>query len=211
MRVLWFSLALLALDQASKQLVVMTMTPGQSIPVIGDLLRFTYTTNPGMAFGLEVGPKLFLTLFSIAATIGIIVYMWYVRSGPIGYRMALAGIVGGAMGNVIDRTFYGVIYGYAPLFHGEVVDFIHIDLWRGVVDVPLLGPMFIPLFPIWNVADMAIVIGVAVIILFQGRFQRQMAAQSASVGEIEPQEPSAEPVNNGAGDALEEGVRDGHS
>jgi len=180
MRVLWVSLALLVADQLTKVWVVATMVPGQSIPVVGSVLRLTYTTNPGMAFGLEVGPKLFLSLFSIVATVAIVVYLWYVRTAPWGYRLALAAIIGGAAGNVIDRTFYGVFYGYAPLFYGEVVDFIHIDLWRGVVDLPLLGPRFIPLFPIWNVADMAIVLGVGAIILFQGYFGREMAAQEAA-------------------------------
>jgi len=192
MRVLWFSFILLAVDQATKVVVKLTMFPGQSIPIIGDVLKFTFTTNPGMAFGLEIGPKLFLSLFSIVATVAIIGYLWVVRDGPLGYRLALAGIIGGAMGNVIDRTFYGVFYGYGPLFYGEVVDFIHIDLWRGVLDIPLLGPTFIPLFPIWNVADMAIVIGVAVIILFQRRFQESMAARhrppDSSVPEAVPME-----------------------
>jgi signal peptidase II len=177
MRVLWVSLAILVVDQLTKVWVVATMVPGQSIPLVGSLLRFTYTTNPGMAFGMEVGPKLFLSLFSIVATVAIVVYLWYVRTGPWGYRLALAAIVGGAAGNVIDRTFYGVFYGYAPLFYGEVVDFIHVDLWRGYVDLPVLGTTFVPLFPIWNVADMAIVLGVGAIILFQRYFHRQMAAQ----------------------------------
>jgi lipoprotein signal peptidase len=65
MRVLWFSLALLAVDQVSKTLVHLYMVQGQSISIIGDLLKFTYTTNPGMAFGLEIGSKLFLSLFSM--------------------------------------------------------------------------------------------------------------------------------------------------
>src|SRR5690606_40939759 len=59
MRVLWVSFALLLLDQATKQLVHAAMVPGQSIPLVGDLLKLTYTTNPGMAFGLTLGSKLF--------------------------------------------------------------------------------------------------------------------------------------------------------
>lgn len=187
MRVLWVSLALLVVDQLTKFWVVATMYPGESIPVLGSVLRLTYTTNPGMAFGLEVGPKLFLSLFSIVATVGIAVYLWFVREGPLGYRLALAAVIGGAAGNVVDRTFYGVLFGYAPLFHGEVVDFIHVDVFRGVVDLPLLGPTFVALFPIWNVADMAIVLGVAGVILLQKPFQRHMAARTA-----ERPEPAAD-------------------
>lgn len=172
MRILWLSFALVVTDQLTKQWVHATMLPGESIPVLGDVLRLTYTTNPGMAFGLTLGSKLFLTLFSILATVMIGVYLWYVRKGPWGYRLSLALIIGGAVGNVIDRTFYGVFYGYAPLFYGEVVDFIHVDFWRGIVAewVPFFGGNYLSLFPIWNVADMAIVVGVAAIIVFQKRF-----------------------------------------
>lgn len=176
MRVLWVSFALLLVDQATKQLVHATMVPGQSIPLVGDLLKLTYTTNPGMAFGLTLGSKLFLTLFSIVATGLIVGYLWAVRRGPWGYRLSLALIVGGALGNIIDRVFYGVIYGYGPLFYGEVVDFVHVDFWRGFVPdwIPFFGGGYMALFPIWNVADMAIVAGVASIIVFQRRFHEGM-------------------------------------
>lgn len=174
MRVLWFSVALLVVDQLTKVLVVVNMTPGMSIPVLGDWFKLTFTTNPGMAFGLEIAPKLGLTLFSIIATIAIFFYIRAIRNYPLGYRLALAGILAGAAGNVIDRTFYGVIYQGRPLFYGEVVDFIHFDIWRGMADLPLLGERFVALFPIWNVADMAIVVGVAVAILLQGSAHRAM-------------------------------------
>lgn len=189
MRILWVSFALVVVDQLTKFWVHTTMLPGQSIPLVGDLLKLTYTTNPGMAFGLTLGSKLFLTLFSIAATVMIGVYLWYVRKGPWGYRLSLALIIGGAVGNVIDRTFYGVIKGYSSLFYGEVVDFVHVDLWRGFVAdwVPFFGGNFVALFPIWNVADMAIVTGVASIIVFQQRFHEGlMAAQAEGATADEP-------------------------
>lgn len=181
MRILWVSFALVVADQLTKLWVNATMFPGESIPVVGEVLRLTYTTNPGMAFGLTLGSKLFLTLFSIVATVMIGVYLWYVRKGPWGYRLSLALIIGGAVGNVIDRTFYGVVFGYAPLFYGEVVDFIHVDLWRGFVAewMPFFGGNFVALFPIWNVADMAIVVGVAAIIVFQKRFHEGLVAAQA--------------------------------
>lgn len=177
MRVLWLSLAILVVDQLTKIWVVQTLDPGFSVPILGDWLKFTFTTNPGMAFGMELGSKLFLSLFSIVATVAIGVYLWFIRAAPLGYRLALAAIIGGAMGNVIDRTFYGAVYGYAPLFYGEVVDFIHVDVYRGVLDLPLLGERFVALFPIWNVADMGITLGVVAILLLQGRFQRAMEAR----------------------------------
>jgi len=203
MRLLWVSFALVVADQLTKLWVHTTMFPGESIPVVGEVLRLTYTTNPGMAFGLTLGSKLFLTLFSIAATVMIGVYLWYVRQGPWGYRLSLALIIGGAVGNVIDRTFYGVLGisgdGTGALFHGEVVDFIHVDLWRGFVAewVPFFGGNFVALFPIWNVADMAIVVGVAAIIVFQKRFHEGLLAaqaEQATPGAPEAGRPDPAPV-----------------
>ena len=95
------------------------MPYGASIPVLGDFLRLTYIENPGMAFGIDVGGKLFFSLFSIVASVAIFVYL--LRGGDVsfGFRISLAMILGGAVGNLIDRVFYGVLYGEAPLFHGK--------------------------------------------------------------------------------------------
>jgi signal peptidase II len=80
--------------------------------------------------------------------------------------------LGGAVGNVIDRTFYGLILGYGRLLEGKVVDFIHVDAWRGYLPeaLPVVGGAYLPLFPIRNVADMSIVVGVVGILVFQRRF-----------------------------------------
>jgi signal peptidase II len=181
MRVLWVTLLVVVVDQLTKVWVKLTMTPQSSIPVIGDVFRLTFTENPGMAFGLSLGSKLFLTLFSIVATVLIALYLWHVRQGPAGYRLSLALILGGAVGNIIDRVFYGSIWGEcypgegARLFYGCVVDFIHLDVWRGIVPeaVPFLGGRYFAVFPIGNVADLAIIAGVAAIIIFQRRFHQE--------------------------------------
>ena len=173
MRVLWVTFFLVVADQITKLVVKLNMSLGESIPVVGDLFRFTFTENPGMAFGLTVGSKLFLTLFSIAATVLILVYLWRVKWAPFGYRLALALVLGGALGNVIDRVFYGAQFGecypsppgMSRVFYGCVVDFLHIDLWQGDV----FGRT-IALFPIGNIADVAIMTGVALILITQGRF-----------------------------------------
>ncbi len=185
MRVLWVALAIVVTDQLTKWAAVEWLAYGhmanfgRSVPVLGDWLKLTYTTNPGMAWGLELGPPGFLAIFSLLATVAILGYLWVVRRGPFGYRLALAVIVGGAVGNVIDRTLYGVIYGVAPLFQGEVVDFLHLDLWRGTLPEswPLVGGDYLALFPIGNVADLAVMGGVGAILLFQGRFHRALAEQ----------------------------------
>ncbi|MFN3597762.1 MAG: signal peptidase II [Rubricoccaceae bacterium] len=194
MRVLWVTLAILLADQATKVLVRLTMYPGESIPVVGQFFRLTFTENPGMAFGLELGSKLFLTLFSVIATFLIVLYLWHVRRAPFGYRLALACILGGAAGNVIDRVFYGLVWGYGPLFYGNVVDFIHLDVWRGFLPawVPLVGGSFFALFPIGNIADLAIIAGVVLVLLYQGPFHDQIRAEAVAPDRL--QESTAVPA-----------------
>ncbi|MCH8031047.1 MAG: signal peptidase II [Bacteroidetes bacterium] len=190
MRVLWLTLFIVAADQIAKVWVKLTMLPHESIRIVGDLFKITFTENPGMAFGLSLGSKLFLTLFSIVATGLIAFYLWHVRKGPTGYRVALALILGGATGNIIDRVFYGVIWGYNSLLYGDVVDFIHLDIWNGVVaeSIPFFGGRYLAIFPIGNIADLAIIGGVATIILFQKRFH------NALQGEVEESEEATPTV-----------------
>ena len=182
MRVLWISLAVLIVDQITKVIVKLTMYKGESIPILGDWFKLTFTENPGMAFGATFGDgpaaKIFLTVFSLVATLAIIGYLWAVRRAHWGYRMSLALIIGGALGNVIDRMFYGVLWGYGNLLFGLVVDFIHFDIWRGAITWPWASdPTYVTLFPIWNVADMAIVVGVCAILLFQHKLQPPKATE----------------------------------
>jgi len=174
MRVLWVSILVLALDQATKAAAVQLMHRGESIPLVGDWLKLTFTENPGMAFGIMAFPREATAVFSIIVTVLVLWYLYAVRSGYTPYIVSLALILGGAAGNIIDRVFYGVILGYGDLLMGKVVDFIHVDVWRGYLPeaLPLVGGAYMPLFPIWNVADMAIVCGVVGILVFQRRFHR---------------------------------------
>ena len=185
MRVLWVAFTVVVVDQLTKLWVRTSMREYESIPVVGDLFRFTFTENPGMAFGLSLGSKLFLTLFSIVATGLIAAYLWHVRRAPAVYRLALALVLGGAFGNIIDRTFYGLLWGYAPLFYGNVVDFLHLDLsvlfaggaWPEWV--PYFGGRHVALFPIGNIADLAIIGGVVLILATQKRAQEALAPRPA--------------------------------
>lgn len=197
MRVFWLTAVILVVDQLTKQWVANAMLLGESIPVLGDWLRLTYTLNPGMAFGIEFGPPGLITVFAIAATGLIIYYMVQVRGGYRPYLYSLGAILGGALGNIIDRTFYGLTNAdqMGGLFLGQVVDFIHVNLWRGQVPdiVPFLGGSYAALFPIWNVADMAIVLGVVGILAFQGRFHEiAMARSAARRAEAAPDETSGD-------------------
>lgn len=185
MRVLWLSAAVVLLDQATKAAVVQLMYRHQSIPLLGDWLRLTFTENPGMAFGLTIGPTGTVTVLSLVATALVALYVYRIRHAYAPYRWSLGLILGGAVGNIIDRVFYSVMLDYGPLFTGRVVDFIHVSLWRGFIPnvVPLLGGSYLELFPIWNVADMAIVLGVVGVMFFHRPFLNRQQANRASASE----------------------------
>ncbi|WPR74831.1 lipoprotein signal peptidase [Algoriphagus sp. NG3] len=183
----YFGIALLVIiiDQAVKMLVHFEMdfgSPGQ-IPIFGDWFKLHYTTNPGMAFGMELGSeygKLFLTSFRLVAMVGIGYYLYHIisKKQPRLYIVCIAMILGGAIGNLIDSVFYGVWLNNAPYnattpwFHGQVVDMFYFDIWEGYIPdwMPIWGGSYTALWPIFNVADASIFIGVAMILIFQGRF-----------------------------------------
>jgi signal peptidase II len=156
------------------------MQLGQSIPVIGDFLRLTFVENPGMAFGIEIGGRLFLTLFSFVASIGIFYYIYHLRKEPFIIRLTLAMILGGAIGNLIDRVFYGVIFGEAPLFYGKVVDFIDMDFFH--IDFLVFH---LNRFAIFNVADASVSTGIVLMLLFYRKFSKieEPAAKEIEAGE----------------------------
>lgn len=199
MRVLWITAAVILVDQITKVIVYMSMYRNQSIALVGDWLKLTFTENPGMAFGINFGPRGMVTIFSILATILIIFYLWRVRGGYGPYLSSLALILGGALGNIIDRVFYGAIFGYAPLFQGRVVDFIHVDLWRGSLQdlLPFFADVYVALFPIWNVADMAIVVGVVGILVFQQRFHDHRVADVERIADTEREQAFTERTYDG--------------
>jgi signal peptidase II len=179
------SLAVILLDQAVKMLVHYNMELGSAgqIHVFGDWFKLHYTLNPGMAFGLQIGSeygKLFLSLFRLAAMVGIGVYLWVLAKKGVhqGLLWCTALILGGAIGNVIDSTFYGVFLNNAPegsptpWFHGQVIDMFYLDIWEGFIPdwVPGIGGEFYSLWPIFNIADASIFVGVFTILLMQRRF-----------------------------------------
>jgi signal peptidase II len=213
MRVLWLTGLVIALDQISKMIVLRTMYLGQQIPVLGNWLKLTYTENPGMAFGITFGPKSLVTVFSIIATALISFYLYKVRNGYSPYRASLALILGGAIGNIIDRVFYGALFGDGSFFVGRVVDFIHVNIWSGFIpeSVPVIGGTYVSLFPIWNVADMAIVCGVVGILVFQKVYHRQIQEQEEErglpVGGTTGLDPELVPYS-AAGEASPEGYED---
>jgi signal peptidase II len=179
------ALAIILLDQAVKLIVHYNMEmglPGE-IHLIGDWLKLHYTLNPGMAFGVELGSsygKLILTLFRLVAMFGIGYYLYYLvkHEAPKGLIWCISLILGGAIGNLVDSTFYGVWFDNAPYgastpwFHGQVIDMFYVDIWEGIVPswIPLFGGKPMSLWPIFNVADSAIFVGVLLILFNQKRF-----------------------------------------
>jgi len=187
------SLGIIALDQLVKLIVHFNMDMGVQgqIPILGDFFKLHYLTNPGMAFGMKIGTeygKLFLTLFRIGAmvAIGIYLFKWIEKGVHKGLLVCVSMILGGAIGNVIDSTFYGVYLNNAPYdaptpwFYGQVVDMFYIDIWEGrIADwVPMIGGDYMSLWPVFNIADASIFIGVLTILVFQKGFFNQEITSS---------------------------------
>jgi signal peptidase II len=182
-RVLIVSLLIVLSDQVSKLVVKGIAFPGLGIslpgvpygtsrPLLGNFLRLTYIENPGMAFGIDVGGKLFFSIFSIVASIAIIAYLYHTRKEPLGFRIALAMILGGAVGNLIDRVFYGVLFNEGALFYGRVVDFLDLDFF----DFNFFGYQ-VSRWPVFNVADASVTVGV-LLLLFYHRASHQAAGKA---------------------------------
>ncbi|AFD08322.1 lipoprotein signal peptidase [Solitalea canadensis] len=179
--ILIITLVVLA-DQLLKTWIKNNMYIGQEFNIIGNWFIIHFTENNGMAFGMEFAGeygKLFLTLFRIAAVAGIGYGIHYVikHRYPFGLVIAASLIFAGALGNIIDSVFYGVIYGYSTLLHGRVVDMFYFPVVQGHFPswFPLWGDQeFVFFRPVFNIADAAISTGVAMILVFQKKYFRVM-------------------------------------
>jgi len=180
------------IDLPALGLKVRGLVYGASIPIIGDFLRLTYIENPGMAFGIDVGGKLFFSLFSVAASAGILYYLYRAKDEPLLFRLSLAMILGGAVGNLIDRVFYGVIYGDGALFYGRVVDFIDVDFFN----FSIFG-YTMHRWPVFNIADACVTCGV-LLMLFTHRRTSEIGGGAADVAAMSGQvNAGPSPVNAG--------------
>ncbi|MGE0589992.1 MAG: lipoprotein signal peptidase, partial [Cyclobacteriaceae bacterium] len=185
------ALAVILIDQTSKLLVHNYMYIHEEINVIGEWFKLHYLLNPGMAFGLkwdnEFG-KLALTVFRIGAMVGIGYYLYRMtlRKMHPGFLFSMALILGGAVGNVIDSTFYGVLLdnqplgSYTPWFHGQVIDMLFFPLFEFYWPdwMPVVGGEYFMFFsPVFNIADSSIFIGVTSILVFQKRFFKETKSE----------------------------------
>lgn len=184
------AIVVIIIDQTSKLLIHYNMNLHDEITVLGSDqygFKLHYLLNPGMAFGIrwksEFG-KLALTIFRIAAMFGIGYYLWRMatRYAHPGFLWSMALILGGAVGNVIDSTFYGVFLNNhppespTPWFHGQVIDMLYFPLFDFTIPhwVPIKGGDFFTFFsPVFNIADSSIFVGVVIILIFQKRFFKE--------------------------------------
>ncbi len=181
------AVVVIVIDQMSKLLVHNYMYLHQEITVLGNEqygFKLHYLLNPGMAFGIrwnnEFG-KLALTVFRIAAMFGIAYYLIKMarKNTHYGFLVCMALILGGAVGNVIDSTFYGVLLDNhppnspTPWFHGQVIDMLFFPLFDHTWPewMPFVGGDYFLFFsPVFNIADSSIFIGVVIILIFQRKF-----------------------------------------
>lgn len=199
------ALGIILIDQASKILVYNNLYLHEEINVFGDWFRIHYLLNPGMAFGIkwdnEFG-KLALTVFRIAAMFGIGYYLWKMASRGThnGFLICMALILGGAVGNVIDSTFYGVFLNNAPAdaptpwFHGQVIDMLYFPIFDFIWPdwVPFFAGKYFEFFsPVFNIADSSIFMGVMIILIMQKRFFKEKE-QPAAHSEVIPLPPVSE-------------------
>ena len=176
MKVLFISLAVLIIDQVSKLYIKgfsfpvfriqhQGMYEGQRVPVWGDLFNITFIENSGIAFGINFGAefKLIISLFTILACVALFFYLLRIKDKPLSLRLSVALIIGGAAGNLIDRVFYGVFYGYSNLFYGKVVDFFDIRIFNLLLFDKTLGNY------VFNFADVAVTTGVIMLLFLYGK------------------------------------------
>lgn len=195
-RSIWIVLTTLVLDQALKIWVKTHMYLGQEYQIF-DWFYIHFTENNGMAFGMEFGGdwgKLGLSLFRIVFVVFMASFLLKLirKNADKVLIVSLSLVLAGAVGNIIDGTLYGILFsesyrqlatflpeagGYAPLFFGKVVDMFYFPIFKGYLPewIPFWGGDYFVFFrPVFNIADSAISIGVAMMVIFQKKVMKEL-------------------------------------
>jgi len=184
-----FVVLLVILDQVVKILVKTNMSIGETIDVWGDWFKLLFIENNGMAFGMQFGGMVGKLILTLGRIVLIVLISWYIcklmkeKKTPTGVFFGLAAILAGAIGNVIDCIFYGVIFDYAPVFFGKVVDMLYFPLIDTTLPLnfPIWGGRHIIFFrPIFNIADSCVTCGTFYLIIFKWRFFSYKLAEDES-------------------------------
>lgn len=167
-------LIFLILDQILKVWVKVNMTIGEQIPLLGNWFQLYFIENEGMAFGLKFGEKFgkfLLSFIRILVVGGLIYYFIKMFKSKVLNSLTvvtLSLIITGALGNIIDSLFYGVIFDYAPFMFGHVVDMFYVKLFPIPEKFPIWGGSYF--FPaIFNIADSCVTIGIILMLIFNKR------------------------------------------
>lgn len=207
--------AVLLLDQVSKFLVKLNMSLYESFSVLGDFFRIHFIENPGMAFGMEFGGetgKFLLNAFRIIAVVVLFIMLRraVLKGAYKGFVVSLSMIIAGAIGNILDSAFYGLIFsksprlpvqegtatlfpdggGYAGFMQGKVVDMLHFPLFSGQFPswFPFWGgEEFLFFRPVFNIADSAITLGIFWIIIHQRKYLGDKGRTRTPMEESSPQ------------------------
>lgn len=195
-RSIWIVLTTLVLDQALKIWVKTHMYLGQEYQIF-DWFYIHFTENNGMAFGMEFGGdwgKLGLSLFRIVFVVFMASFLLKLirKNADKVLIVSLSLVLAGAVGNIIDGTLYGILFsesyrqlatflpeagGYAPLFFGKVVDMFYFPIFKGYLPewIPFWGGDYFVFFrPVFNIADSAISIGVAIMVILQKKVMKEL-------------------------------------
>lgn len=208
LKIILIILGVLILDQALKIYIKTNFEYGEDMPLFGsNWAYFNFVENNGMAFGLSLGGeygKLALSLFRIVAVVFLWIYIQRLikNNAHFGLLVSFALIFAGAVGNIIDSTFYGLLFsesryhgglavmfppggGYAGLLHGKVVDMFYFPIIDTYLPewLPIWGGRRFEFFkPVFNIADASISVGVGILLLFYNRFFRDEEKKEVAVG-----------------------------
>lgn len=185
----------LLIDQASKIYIKLNFALGDNVEVFS-WFKIYFIENNGMAFGMEIIGKLFLTLFRIVAVGALAYYIHFLIKKQVntGYILTISLVLAGAAGNILDSLFYGLLFsdsyqqvatllpnggGYAGLFYGKVVDMLYFPLIKNAAGETIFFS------PIFNVADSAISVAVGIILIF---FRKELneSLESKKETDVEP-------------------------